>query len=252
MMALVERALRALQRFEAHRAGDVGEGRQARGIEKCESAEPRHVLCAVDERETFFRFELDRFDSRARQRFASRHERAFETRFPFADEDEREVRERRQIARRADRSLGGNPRYDAAIEHLQKSLDDDVARAGVPERKNLRPQDDHRAHLVFAEIGADAARVAAHEVALQGAHVALRDVHLGKRAEPGVDAVDGARIVAALKAIDDRARTANRFERFGRQDDGPRAARDVFEIHEAHRATDGKLGRKGGVHGAAA
>ena len=116
-----------------------------------------------------------------------------------------------EIARRADRPLRRDPRHDAAIEHLQETFDHDLARARVTEREDLRAQHDHRAHFVVAEVGTYAAGMAAHQVALQGAHVARRDVHFRERAEAGVDAVDGARIVAALEAIDDRSGAAHRF-----------------------------------------
>ena len=69
-----------------------------------EAKERRRRLRAVDEREPFLRRQRDRLQSGARQRRCARFARGFVPRFAFADEDERQVGQRREIAAGANRS----------------------------------------------------------------------------------------------------------------------------------------------------
>ena len=85
-------------------------------VEQRERAERRHVLGAVDEREPLLGFEHDgREPRRARSASAPRHARAASnSRLALADQREREVRERREVARGADRALRRDARVHAA------------------------------------------------------------------------------------------------------------------------------------------
>ena len=86
-------------------------------------------------RETFLRLQLERRDARARHRIGGRQGRVSDAHFALADQHAREVRERRQIARCAGRSLAGNDRNDSRVEELEQRLDNFIAHAGVPARQ---------------------------------------------------------------------------------------------------------------------
>jgi hypothetical protein len=56
-------------------------------------------------------------------------------------------------------------------------------------------------------------------------------------------------IFAALKAIDDRTLASHRLQRGGREADGSRVVRNVFEIGETDGAAEQKrLARNRGIH----
>ena len=59
---------------------------------------PGHEVRAVEEREPFLRRQTERHDASMRQRLSGRHRPAVDARLALADQDAREMRERRQIA----------------------------------------------------------------------------------------------------------------------------------------------------------
>ena len=89
---------------------------EALRLEERERAERGHVLRAVDQREALLRLEHDRRDpGLARAPPPPGESAPSNVRLAFADEHEREVRERREVARGADRALRRDPRMDAAL-----------------------------------------------------------------------------------------------------------------------------------------
>ena len=84
-----------------------------------------HALRAVEEREAFLGFERDGRDSGALHGVARRREISpLKFGAAFADDDLREVRERREIAGSSDRTLRGNYWMDSGVEHCAESFDD--------------------------------------------------------------------------------------------------------------------------------
>jgi hypothetical protein len=113
-----------------------------------ERAERGHELRAVDEREPLLGLEHDRLETGLAQHTEAGPAHAVATDdLSLSDEHEREVRERREIARRSDRALRWHPRNDVGLEHRQQELDDLESHTRVPHRHDLRAQEDHRAHL---------------------------------------------------------------------------------------------------------
>ena len=70
-----------------------------------------------------------------------------ELRLAFADHREREMRERREVARGADRALRRDARVHLRVEHRDERVDEERAHARMTEREHLRAQEDHPAHL---------------------------------------------------------------------------------------------------------
>ena len=77
------------------------------------------------------------------------------------------MRQRREIAARADRSFLGNDRVDAAIQHRDKQLDDLQPDPAKAEREDVGSEQHHRAHFRLGKRAADAAGVAADEIQLE-------------------------------------------------------------------------------------
>ena len=109
----------------------------------------------------------------------------------FADDDLREVRERREIAGRADGTLRGNYWMNFGVEHRAKRFDGCGADAAESFGERVGAEKHHRAGFGFAERIADAAGVRAHEIDLELADLFGGDADGGEFAEAGVDAVGG-------------------------------------------------------------
>ncbi len=115
------------------------------------------------------------------------------------------MRERREVAARADRAARGDVREHAAVQALEQQLDRHDARPGEPLRKRVRAQEHRRAHDVVRIRLADSARMAAQETELQLLAQLLRDVRRDEPAEARVHAVG----VLALDAVDELAGRAH-------------------------------------------
>ena len=89
----------------------------------------RRKLRAVDQGEAFLRPQRDRRKIHRRQCIAARHGLAVDERLPLADHDGGHMRQRRQIAGGADRSLLRHQRINAARQHGLQLLDDVAANA---------------------------------------------------------------------------------------------------------------------------
>jgi hypothetical protein len=123
--------------------------------------------------------------------------------FSFADEHEREVGERSQVAAGADRSTGRDHRMHAAIQELDEQLERVQPDAREPLGQHVGSQrhgcadDRHRQRV------ADAGGMTAEQIGLQLGERLGRNFHLGKVAEAGVDAVG--RLVSMREFVDQRA-----------------------------------------------
>jgi hypothetical protein len=129
-----------------------------------------------------------------RERTLRGHRGSGVKRIAFAGEDKRHVRERRKIARRADGSLRRDDRRDTLVEHRYEKIDDLEAHAGVAAGKRVRAQEHGRPSRVERKRVADAARVAAHEIALERHRVFGRTRHVfqtTKACRHSIDALAG-------------------------------------------------------------
>ena len=123
------------------------------------------------------------------ERLGTREERAFEPRMALADEREREMGERCEVAAGAHRAASRDVRQDAAVEAFDQQLDRLDPRARVALRERVRPQQHRRADDA-GRIGlADAARVAAQQAELELVDAVVGDRLGDEAAEARVDAV---------------------------------------------------------------
>ena len=113
----MERRRRAHRRIGRQRAGDQRRLRRAVGAEQAGQRQRGRDLRAVDQRQPFLGGEHDRLQPGLGEAVARRHALAVEEDLAFADHRRRHMRQRREIARRADRALFRDDRHDALRQH---------------------------------------------------------------------------------------------------------------------------------------
>ena len=113
-----------------------------------------------------------------------------ELRLAFADQHGRQMRERREIAGRADRSLRRNARHDARVAERDERLDHAPAHARVAARERRGLERDDEAHDGVVEQRPGAGGMRQHERALQLREPRVVDARSREETESGVDAVD--------------------------------------------------------------
>ena len=190
MDARIERHAAAERRVHRHRAADDRTGEQVLRREQRHERERRRHLRAIQERQPLLRPEHERLDAGGFQRDRAIVFLAADAHAPFADQCERKMRERREIARSADRALAGHDRMDPRIDEREQLLDDDGAHTGVTAREARRLQHEDQAHGRVRERRADARSMRAHQIELQRRELVVRNPCLRELAEAGIDAIE--------------------------------------------------------------
>ena len=145
------------------------------------------------------------------------------------------MRERSEIATGTDRSLLGNDRINATIQHLAEQLNHLKSHTAKPKREHIRTQENHRAHFRNRERLTNSATVAADKIELQFPQRFRFDFDIGKFAESGADSVDD--VTALENFFDDVPRFANSLARFACQFDRFIAKCDCIQLRERNRAS---------------
>src|SRR5687767_12308009 len=101
------------------------------------------------------------------KRLAARFHPAVTPGVAFADEDEREMCERREVAARADRSARWHHWMHAAIEQLDEQLERLLADSGVPLRQHVGAQRHRCTYRGHRQRIADAGGVTSQQVHLK-------------------------------------------------------------------------------------
>ena len=128
---------RSAQRVNRQRRRDVRDARQARRPEHREREKRRARLRAVDEGEAFLRRERYRPQTGLGERVGAG---ASVERVAFADEHQRQVRERGEVAAGADRSARRHAGVHAGVEQRDERLDGLDANSGVALGEHVRAQ----------------------------------------------------------------------------------------------------------------
>jgi len=102
------------------------------------------------------------------------------------------MRQRGQVAGRADRTLGRDPRINPGIDQRDQSLNHAQADTGETARQAVNFQHHHQTHNVVIQRLADARRMGQHKRTLQIFQVVGGDTRLRQQAKTGVDPVGGA------------------------------------------------------------
>ncbi len=109
--------------------------------------------------------------------------------FAFADQSQRQMRQRSQIAARANAALRGNERSHAAIEHLAKRVDDDAAHAGESLGEGIGAQQHHCPSFRNGKRLADSDGVGSQQIYLQFANLVAGNAHIAEFADAGGDRI---------------------------------------------------------------
>jgi len=99
------------------------------------------------------------------------------------------VRQRGEIAGRAQRSLLGHDRVDTLAQQFQQRVDDQRAHTGEALGQRVGAHDQHGPHRRLVGQRADARRMAAQQVHLERSRLLRADQLLLERAEAGRDAI---------------------------------------------------------------
>ena len=108
----------------------------------------------------------------------------------LADQRQRHVGQRCQVARRPHRTLAGHERHEARVGHRQQGVDHHRPHAGMAAGQAGGLQREHQPQHRRAQRFAHAHTVRADQVQLQRGQVGLADAGGGQLAEAGVHAVD--------------------------------------------------------------
>jgi len=114
------------------RANNVGERHKIMGTFGGKAPNSRHGLRAIDERQTFFGLEYDGRDARSLQRFFCTDALAADIGLSFANEQQGQMRERRQIARCSDAALTRHVWGNALIDERYERFQDPASYPRVP------------------------------------------------------------------------------------------------------------------------
>ncbi len=182
--------------------------------------------------------------SRRGQRLGGRHQRPVGVAHrALAHQRQRAVRERREIARAAERAVLVDDRRDAVGQQVGHQLGGLATDAGVAGRQRREPQQHQAASHLALDLGAGAGRVRADQRALQLGALLDRDVPGGERTEPGRDAVRRRRRGGEL--LHHRASPVDRGEGLVGEPDRRSVTRDPDHVLER----DGSGAEVDGLHG---
>ena len=190
MDACVERRIRSARAVSRQSAGRQGGAKQRLGLEQADQRIGGRELRAVEQREPFLGPRHDGLEADFGERGGGRRDAIANTSLADTDHRRRHMRKRREIARRAHRSLRRDHRRDAARKHgLDESdrlrLD---ARGALREAADL--QRHHEPRCRDRGRFADARGVRKDDVALKLSKVGRLDPHTRQLAEAGIDSVD--------------------------------------------------------------
>ena len=160
----------AEHRLEAHRADDVGGQRQPHA-RRGERSAPIPAISWVplsSARPSFASSSIGSSPARASASAPPTRAGTVDGRLALPDEHERQVGQRREVARRAEAAARRDDRMDRRVQHRDEQLDDLDPHAGEPDGQGVRAQQEHRPHDVVGQRVADAGGMGADEVALEG------------------------------------------------------------------------------------
>ncbi len=237
----------AQERLDGHRGGHARATGQSIRVREQERPDRGHQLGPVEEGEALLRPEDDRLEADLAEPDQGRHVVAVELDLAPTDQGQRQVGERREVARRPDRALGRDDGMEIPGEEIEQPFDEERPAAGVAERERVRPEQEHRANDLARQRLADAGGMAHQEVLLEPLRVGRRDELRREVAEPGRDAVDD--LAAGDEAVDQVARLLHPAARGLVEDDGGAVAGDRLDVgdRQVGPRQDDRVGRDGAL-----
>ena len=210
------------------------------GVEEGRERAGGGELRSVEEGESFLRSQDERRHPGRLERGPAGQAAPFERRGSLPDHHRREMRERSEVARGADRPLDRYVRQDAALEHPLDGGDELRPDPGCAAAEAEDLERHHQPDVRVRETVPQPDAMRPDEVALQGLDLAGRDADPGELPEPRVHAVDGPVAPRALaKAL---GRCGDRRPAVGMDARRRSPAIDALELGEARLAGTKRLG----------
>ena len=244
--ARVESVGNAVKRFQRQGADDVGVLFEFQRVVQRQRAESGERRGAVVESQPFLGMQSDGFEPRQLHGFERGHAPALMEHVALAEHGGGDVRERAEVARRADGSLLGHHGRDAEVEEVDQLRQRFQRDAGMSAKQAVEAQQHDGAHHVDGQRFADADGVAADQVFLKQAGAGGIDLDGGEIAESRRHAVDDA--VAGDPVLDQRGSPVDQADGLFGKLHRSAAARDVDQLFEGQ-VTAGKDDGIGTVHG---
>ena len=196
-------ARQAEEGVEAHGGDLVGEGVEAACLDDGVDGVGAHELGAVEQRQAFLAHQCHGLQSVLCEHFGRGTALALVPHFAQAEQRQRHVGQRGQVAGSAERALAVDDGGDAQVEEVEQALNGRNLHAALAKAQGVSLEQQHEANYLRANGFAHAARVALHQILLEAAQVAGADAHVAERAKAGGDAVDGAlgRLDFAVKIL---------------------------------------------------
>ena len=148
-----------------------------------------HELCAVDQGQALLGGERDRLEPGGGEGLGPTEAPSLDRRFALADQWQRKVSERREVAARSDGSSGRDPGHDARVEHRYEQVDRLDTRTRVALCERVRPKQHRGADNLVRVRLADAAGVTAQQPQLELLRLLGRNGLGDEAPESRVDAV---------------------------------------------------------------
>ena len=135
-----ERIDAAVEGIERHSCDGIGPLREALSLQQRPDGKGTHVLCAVEQSQSFLRCHADGFPIHALQHLCARDHLALHLHFAFADKRQRQVGQRHKVSRGSERALPVDHGGDVVIEEVDESLHgvELAARIAIAERLYLQ------------------------------------------------------------------------------------------------------------------
>ena len=187
--ARIEGRIAALQCIDRHCTGDYRAREQIFRAKQPGQRERRGDLGAIDQGETFLGAQLERLQAGLLQSLRRIEDVAVDAYLADPQQHRPQVRERRKIARGADRTLGGDHRIHLPVQQREQPVDQLIADAGqaLGERIDLQCQD--QADDSVGQGLTDPRGMRHQQVSLQEFQLVVGDAGLGQQPKPGIDAI---------------------------------------------------------------
>ena len=200
MDARIEGGVGAAQGVGRGGADQVGEAHEAPRFEGGEREQRGHRLRAVDQRQAFLGLQDEGREAGAREPFGARHLDAAGAHPSLAEERQRQVGERGEVAARPHRAAARHDRQHLLVEQREQGLDHLRPHARVAAGQGVGAQQEHAAHRGVAQRLPHSGGVREEEPLLEECQLVVGDAHPRQVAEAGVDAVD--RLAARDRPLD--------------------------------------------------
>src|SRR5665809_143249 len=214
---LVEHPVRAEAGLDAHGPRYVRGSGNGLGPGAGEDSEREHSLGPVDEGQTFFVGQPERFEARGAQRIGRGTYFTLDLDRALADERQSEVGEQSEVARRPERPLCGHDGVNRVVQHARDTLGQLESNPRDPHCEGARLEQHHRPHHLGRQGRTDRRGVRSQDGLLEALRLGRVDADAGQVPKSGRDPVDRRARIDGL--LDDPACGGHVVDQTGRQID---------------------------------